>query len=881
MQNVRIAIRDSTDSHSVGFFDNQAGIKFKSANLTRFLAGSASMLSLSFNSKDIDTVKSGCKLAFMYKGKPYWLNIMDVQKKGYRLELTAYSLVLEINNEQKGPYKTDRALPMAQYIRNFDPENSLTIGINEVADKSIKLEWTGTDTLLSRLYSVANSFDAELEFVTELNSDYSLHRHVVNIYRKGNLGKVATGQPVRVGKDLKVINYADDIKNLYSAVFATGKDGLIISGLNRKVNDSDGKLLYFTDGAYLRAPQTRDRFPAVGRRSADNYLVHDLGSTEYSSKEALYGYMLSELKKVSQPKVTYTVEGSVNGDIGDTKTLIDDKHYDPPLYVQGRISEMTEDIITGRVIETTLTNYERKQSQVSDDLRKRVEELAKEAMPYTLELATSAGTVFKNGAGNSLITPTLKRGLETISEASFTWTIGNVSQTASTYTMSASQVNGTQLVTVEAILNGQVVATAETTFTNVSDGQDGAQGPIGPKGDKGNPGQQGPRGADGPQGLPGAKGADGPKGDRGPAGSNGANAYFYVAYADSATGSGFSLTDTSKRYMGHYSSNSPTQSASASSYKWVDRANVPATFLQSVIPANPPTGSRWKYTGSSNLTANGSAIKPGEQYLFIGNRWVKDVITSDNLQIKDQFINGPMIKNKSITVDKLSVGSLSAITANLGSVTAGKILLQRSFGAGRSVVPAFNYPAHKTGIFMDNYGLIVNGTPVQKTPSESTASDMPVAALMSGELRFLRVNLTDNLEAVLHNGLSDPDFGYIQFGVDNENRKALRIVANGQIYLSSENYTDWTTSTVNRNVKWKVQGNLVIVSYDVTFPTGGNKHIVTVPSKYVPSALMLSAKAWHTFLDRDRNAQLNSDGGLHILATDANQRYCGQIVWAY
>jgi hypothetical protein len=101
------------------------------------------------------------------------------------------------------------------------------------------------------------------------------------------------------------------------------------------------------------------------------------------------------------------------------------------------------------------------------------------------------------------------------------------------------------------------------------------------------------------------------------------------------------------------------------------------------------------------------------------------------------------------------------------------------------------------------------------------------------------------------------------------------------VYLKGENYTDWARSTVNSNVRWKVQGNLVIVDYDVTFPTGGTKHIVTVPTKYVPKALMLTAKAWHTFLDRDRNAQLNADGGLHILATDANQRYCGQIVWAY
>ena len=51
MDNIRIAVRDSTDSYNVAFFDNESGIKFKTPNLTKFLAGSASILSLSFNSK--------------------------------------------------------------------------------------------------------------------------------------------------------------------------------------------------------------------------------------------------------------------------------------------------------------------------------------------------------------------------------------------------------------------------------------------------------------------------------------------------------------------------------------------------------------------------------------------------------------------------------------------------------------------------------------------------------------------------------------------------------------------------------------------------------------------------------------------------------------
>ncbi|WP_330945604.1 hypothetical protein, partial [Streptococcus anginosus] len=83
---------------------------------------------------------------------------------------------LEANKEKRGPHKPANAMTIKQYIDYYDPEHSFEIGINEVADKSIKLEWSGTDTILARLYSVANSFGAELEFVTELNDDYSLKR---------------------------------------------------------------------------------------------------------------------------------------------------------------------------------------------------------------------------------------------------------------------------------------------------------------------------------------------------------------------------------------------------------------------------------------------------------------------------------------------------------------------------------------------------------------------------------------------------------------------------------------------------------------------------------------------------------------------------------
>ncbi|WP_302067776.1 hypothetical protein, partial [uncultured Streptococcus sp.] len=470
INNVRIAIRDSTDSHNVAFFDNISGIRYQSANLQRFLAGSASILTIEYNSKDIDTIRTGCKLAFIYKERAYWLNIMELSKKGYKVEITAYSLGLELNQEERGAHKPANAMNFAEYLGYYDPEHALEIGVNEVADKRIKLEWTGTDTILARLFSIANSFDAELEFTVELNQDYSLKRQVLNVYKKGNLGSNRAASPIRVGRGLKVINYSDNLKELRTAVRATGKDGLTIDGLNKKVYDDDGNLLYYSNANTVYAPQSRDKYPSVGKKSNDNWIIKELGETEYSTKEALWGYMLGELKKICVPEITYDIEGAVDGDVGDQRTLIDDVHYDPPLYVQGRISELTEDLITGKVTKSTLTNFERKYSQVASELLKQVEQLANDAAPYIIRLETNNGFNFKNGQGSSTITAKLEK-YSKIVNADWKWLINNsvVSETSSV-TINANQVTGTLNVVAVASVDGNEVAREYITFTNSDDG---------------------------------------------------------------------------------------------------------------------------------------------------------------------------------------------------------------------------------------------------------------------------------------------------------------------------------------------------------------------------------------------------------------------------
>ncbi len=471
---MRIAIRDTTDSHTVGFFDNKAGIKFKSAEMTQFLKGACSFATIKYRSKDAEKVRAGCKLAFRHKGKGYWLTINEFNKQGTEVEITAYSLSLEANKEKRGAYKASSAMSIVDYFSVFDPEKSLEIGINEVSDKKLTLEWSGTDTVLARLYSIANSFDAELEFVTELNPNYSLKRHVVNIYRSGNLGGDSTGRPVRVGTELKVLGFNSNINDLYTAIDVTGKDGLRLP--DKTIKDAKGEVQFFSKNGRLYAPQARDKFPSNKVNVNDGYILAEAKTTEYTDQEALFGYALSEMKKHCDVQIEYSTEGAVKGSVGDTKTLIDAINFEPTLYVQARITEQTEDLETGKSLKTTFSNFKRTSSQLSSDLTKRIEELAKSAVPYRIVMITSNGTSFKNGTGQSIVSPKLFKGDAEITDATYRFNFNNNTVAGLNYTVNASAVNGTSVLKIDAYVGNDVVSSDELTFINVNDGSKGADG---------------------------------------------------------------------------------------------------------------------------------------------------------------------------------------------------------------------------------------------------------------------------------------------------------------------------------------------------------------------------------------------------------------------
>lgn len=577
MDSIRIAIL-SANNTPVAFMDNahKKSMHYWGDELHKYLQGTANTYTFTVNAKhpDAQHVKAGNKVAFTYKGKSYYLNIVNTDQTEQTITATAWSLSFELINEDAGEYKAGQAMSFEEYLAIFDAERTLKLGLNEVSDKRITNEWTGTTSILKRLFSLANVFSAEIEFETVLNSDYSLKEIVLNVYRKhsdtdSGVGEYRNDIVLRYGKGITGIRKTTDAEKLYTCIQPTGKDGLTINGLDKKEYDENGNIEYFTDGAIIRAPQARDRFPSNIVNKADAYI---LMRKEYDtdSKDKLYSMALSDLKTASEPVVTYEVDGYFDTNIGDTVRM-QDQEWTPVLYLQARVSEQIRSLTNPKTAKTVFTNYKELTSEISDSLLQRMQDLINKNKVYTCSISTNNGVIFKNGIGSTTLTAyAYDNGVDVADKLQFRWSKdGHEFYVGKSVTVNATDVDTKAVYSFEAMENGIKRGYYEVTITDVMDGEDGKDGEQGPQGEKGEQGEQGPPG---PQGAPGLDGIQGPKGDQGIPGKDGKDGktqYTHIAYANSADGSkDFSVSDSNREYIGMYVDFIPNDSTDPTKYAW-------------------------------------------------------------------------------------------------------------------------------------------------------------------------------------------------------------------------------------------------------------------------------------------------------------------------
>ncbi|MCE6986824.1 phage tail protein [Streptococcus suis] len=492
-------------------------------------------------------------VSFEYEGEVQLFKVRKIVENEKTITCSCVNLNLELINEYANPFKSEQPKTFKEYCEAMDLLNFtlLTIGVNEISDKRIKAEWTGQDTKLARLLSLANKFGAELEFKTYLNDDSSIKSFVVNIYHENDdthhgIGRIHA-KPLRYGKDFKSLIRTVDNTNIYNAVRPTGKaengDVVTIGGMEAwSVNNEYGEREFYQQGELLYAPLSMQMFPSAFTSStmADQWIRKDI-TVDSADKKVIRATAYRELKKHAYPDVSYEVEGFIDRGIGDTVFVYDDG-FVPTLLLRMRVVEQEISFTNPSSNRTRFANFKTLDNLLPDDLQKRIDELFEASQPYLIKLATDNGVIFKNGTGQSIVTPTLYKGGKPLTaNVTWRWSLDGAVKTGMTYTIRGADVTDTSTLTVAAYIGNDEVAVDELTFVNVLDGRDGG---VGPKGDPGNDGV---------------------------AGRDGQTPVVHWAYSDNADGTGLTTSDNGQRYIGHYSDYTQADSTDKTKYRWADR----------------------------------------------------------------------------------------------------------------------------------------------------------------------------------------------------------------------------------------------------------------------------------------------------------------------
>ena len=629
----------------IGFIDNekQETLNFYDDTWTRNLETASSTFEFTVSKKELlgDTANQPLYnqlnersfISFKHNSQTYLFNIMKVEENERWVRCYCENLNLELINEYTNAYKADRAMSFAEYLNAFDiPQFAMvTLGVNEVSDQKKTLEWEGQDTKLARLLSLANKFNAEVEFVTRLNDDSSIKQLVLNVYHQADdshtgVGRIRSDIRLTFEKNIKSMTRKVDKTEIYTMIVPYGKakeqpeNGpevrVYIGGLPAWEEKNDkGIVIFKQEGNCLYAPHAANLYPSTfGASTQENKWIRKDLEVDSDDPKVIRAAGIANLRKNAYPAITYEVDGFVDVEIGDTIT-IHDKGFVPSLDVRARAIEQKISFSNPANNTTTFGNFKELENRTSGDLRTVFERMVENSRPYSILFSTDNGVIFKNNTGQSTLRPTLKRGNQTVN-ATYRFVIdGSIVGVGLTYTVSASKITKPTVITVSAWVGEKEVASDEITFVGVSDGLNGRDGRDGIAGKNG----VGIRGTTVLYGIsasnsitPGTwsqtppklvqgqwlwtktvwaytdntsetgyqkvyiarDGNSGTDGIPGKAGADGRTPYVHFAYADSADGrTGFSLTqDGTKRYLGVCTNFDKANSTNPADYSWNDTA---------------------------------------------------------------------------------------------------------------------------------------------------------------------------------------------------------------------------------------------------------------------------------------------------------------------
>ncbi|MHC4024359.1 phage tail protein [Streptococcus sp. KHUD_018] len=252
------------------------------------------------------------------------------------------------------------------------------------------------------------------------------------------------------------------------------KEVLTLEGLDDwSIKNERGEVEFYQRGQQLYAPLSMQLYPSTftSATAEDQWTRRDFDfDTDEPNELRRLAYM--KLKQHCYPAITYEVDGFVDVEIGDTVQIYDDG-FSPTLIVKARVTEQKISFTNPASNKTTFANFKALESKLSDGIQAAFERLFEASKPYTIKLATDNGVAFKNGQGQTIVTPTLMKGNKVINSG-WRWVVdGVIKATSPSYIVRGSDINQKMVLTVSAWIDNKEVASEQLTLINTSDGTAG------------------------------------------------------------------------------------------------------------------------------------------------------------------------------------------------------------------------------------------------------------------------------------------------------------------------------------------------------------------------------------------------------------------------
>lgn len=327
--------------------------------------------------EDSKYITEGNYIAFKDKyGKDRLYTIMSIEGDE-KWDVHCEDIGLDLINEVAGAWNVS-AEPVETTMNRCLHDTGWSIGVNEIADRKRATKYESrTDSHLARIGMIMNAFDAECEFVIEMNGA-KVTKQVVNIYK--SLGEDKVQQVFIDDIDLIALSKSGSIEDLCTCMICYGKEENGVRTTIESIEYDDGR--YYSPKGHIRiydreAHQKWSRYRAydyTGQGEFDGY-VNGAFEYETDSPQELFNRGLSELKQRNDKKVSYEAElYDLQADIGDTIRIADNR-YQEKLYLSARVQEVQNHYTVNGEDTGKLANYSLMESKRTQDVEDMLKEL--------------------------------------------------------------------------------------------------------------------------------------------------------------------------------------------------------------------------------------------------------------------------------------------------------------------------------------------------------------------------------------------------------------------------------------------------------------------------------------------------------------------------